>query len=133
MVHDSPLKDIPAQDQAALPQRHRLDCLADWKAKWLSASLPTSVNAGVILMVTVTLGRLQSQSSPTFWDLAGPRHYLSCNPLREQPHYKNTYIFNFIFKKFWLYLMRVSPQILFQLLGKLHSLCLYQNDLSYRP
>ena len=97
MVHDSPLKDIPAQDQAALPQRHRLDCLVDWKAKWLLASLPISVNVGVILMVTVTLGRLQSQSSPTFWDLAGPRHYLSCNPLREQPHYKNTYIFLFLF------------------------------------
>ena len=27
----------------------------------------------------------------------------------------------------------VSPQILFQLLGRLHALCLYRNDLSYRP
>ena len=34
---------------------------------------------------------------------------------------------------FALYLMRVSPQILFQLLGRLHALCLYRNDLSYRP
>ena len=34
---------------------------------------------------------------------------------------------------FALYLMRVSPQILFQLLGKLHALCLYRNDLSFCP
>ena len=34
---------------------------------------------------------------------------------------------------FALHLMRVSPQILFQLLGKLHALCLYRNDLSYCP
>ena len=34
---------------------------------------------------------------------------------------------------FALYLMRVSPQILFQLLGRLHALCLYRNGLSYNP
>ena len=31
---------------------------------------------------------------------------------------------------FALYLMRVSPQILFQLLGRLYALCLYRNDQS---
>ena len=43
------------------------------------------------------------------------------------------HVLNSLLTFFALYLMRVSPQILFQLFGKLHALCLYRNDLSYHP
>ena len=64
-----------------------------------------------------------------------PLGSLSLKPLAQITlhHEYLRHVLNSLLKFFALYLMRVSPQILFQLLGKLHALCLYRNNLSYHP
>ena len=72
-------------------------------------------------------GSIQMRTSFSMWIPTKPLAHITLH------HEYLRHVLNSLLKLFASYLMHVSPQILFQLLGKLHALCLYWNNLSYHP